>query len=76
MYGEIMLAAADIIKTVAVSGTMKFGAKSYALKSMPTESKPCPKSEMIRRITTKVSLHPPYEAATINTADMIEAKNN
>lgn len=74
MCGARILAAADIMKTVAVSGPIKFGAKSYALKSMPTESNPCPKSEIIRRITTNVSLQPLYEAATINIAEMIEAK--
>lgn len=41
---------------------------------MPTDSNPCPKSEMIKRITTNVSLQPPYEAATINIAEMTEAK--
>lgn len=42
---------------------------------MPTESNPCPRSEIIRRVTTNVSSQPPYEAATMNTADMIEAGN-
>lgn len=76
VYGARMLAAADIMKTVDVSGAIKFGLKSYALKSMPTESNPCPKSEMIKRVTTNDSLQPPYEAATINIAEMIEAEKH
>lgn len=66
----------DIVNAMAFIGPIQFGPRSKVLLTEPAVSNPWPEIEIDNNITTIVSLQLLYDAATANTAGVIEAKKN